>query len=63
MDPDPTYESTGTTCKEPENGRFFIEAARLDGVRILSAWDLPKFPAPPKSDGTGTEKPSANLRR
>jgi hypothetical protein len=42
---------------------FFIEAARLGSVRILSADALPKFPAPPNSDGTGKENPSADLRR
>ena len=42
---------------------FFIEAARIDGGRILFAEALPKFPAPPDPDETGTEHRTSDLRR
>jgi hypothetical protein len=41
----------------------FLEAARLDGGRILSAEARPKFPVSAGPDGTRTENPSSDPRR
>jgi hypothetical protein len=41
----------------------FLEAARLDGGRILSAEARPKFPVSAGPDGARTENTSSDPRR